>query len=244
MIRALAVVPGRVTLSFGREADHDVDLRRVTRPAVGAPLAGRVKLDLTAELGDDAAGRLTSGADLLATAAARGGRTGPAAPRLPRSQGGHGPRPAAQDRGSARRGPQGRRDRAHLDCRRLRNQCRRGAASRRGSRVETYGRLPSSGRPGFIAPRSGLGPPIAPTTRPERGAEPSFGLVPTVSSRGFKSPAQRRRRNASSSVCDVSRTPITVREHRTPSGTAAAGPKRSTERARAEAARRFSDGTA
>ena len=68
IIRAKAVVHGRVTLSSGREADYYVDLRRITLDGEAAPLVGRVMLDLTADLGYDAVGGLTLGADPVATA--------------------------------------------------------------------------------------------------------------------------------------------------------------------------------
>ncbi|MBU7597509.1 orotate phosphoribosyltransferase [Streptomyces sp. P38-E01] len=79
LIKEKAVVHGRVTLSSGKEADFYVDLRRITLDAEAAPLAGRVMLDLTAELDFDAVGGLTLGADPVATsmlhaAAARGRR--------------------------------------------------------------------------------------------------------------------------------------------------------------------------
>jgi orotate phosphoribosyltransferase len=79
IIRAKAVVHGRVTLSSGREADYYVDLRRVTLDGEAAPLVGRVMLDLTKDLDVDAVGGLTLGADPVATAmlharAAQGGR--------------------------------------------------------------------------------------------------------------------------------------------------------------------------
>ena len=79
IIRAKAVVHGRVTLSSGREADYYVDLRRITLEGEAAPLVGRVMLDLTADLEFDAVGGLTLGADPVATAmlharAAAGGR--------------------------------------------------------------------------------------------------------------------------------------------------------------------------
>jgi orotate phosphoribosyltransferase len=74
-----AVVHGKVILSSGREADYDVDLRRVTLDAVAAPLVGQVMLDLTSGLDFDAVGGLTLGADPVATAmlhaAAARGRT-------------------------------------------------------------------------------------------------------------------------------------------------------------------------
>jgi orotate phosphoribosyltransferase len=72
-----AVVRGRVVLSSGQEADWYVDLRRVTLHHAGAPLAGRVLLDLVADWQFDAVGGLTLGADpvaaaMLHAAAARG----------------------------------------------------------------------------------------------------------------------------------------------------------------------------
>lgn len=68
IIKAQAIVPGRVVLSSGREADYYVDLRRVTLDGVGAPLVGRVLLELTHDLHFDAVGGLTMGADPVATA--------------------------------------------------------------------------------------------------------------------------------------------------------------------------------
>ena len=68
LVRDLAVVHGRVTLSSGREADYYVDLRRITLAAAAAPLVGRVMLDLTDDLEFDAVGGLTMGADPVATA--------------------------------------------------------------------------------------------------------------------------------------------------------------------------------
>ena len=78
-IKTKAVVHGRVVLSSGKEADFYVDLRRVTLDGRAAPIVGRVMLDLTADLGYDAVGGLTLGADPVATAmlhaaAARGRR--------------------------------------------------------------------------------------------------------------------------------------------------------------------------
>ena len=60
-------MPGKVTLSSGREADYYVDLRRITLQAEAAPLVGRVLLDLTADWEFDAVGGLTLGADPVAT---------------------------------------------------------------------------------------------------------------------------------------------------------------------------------
>jgi len=77
LIRDLAVVHGKVTLSSGREADYYVDLRRVTLHHAAAPLIGGVLLDATADWSFDAVGGLTLGADpvaaaMLHAAAARG----------------------------------------------------------------------------------------------------------------------------------------------------------------------------
>ena len=67
-VRDKAVVHGKVVLSSGREADYYVDLRRITLDGVAAPLVGQVMLDLTADLGYDAVGGLTLGADPVAAA--------------------------------------------------------------------------------------------------------------------------------------------------------------------------------
>jgi len=67
LIKDLAVVHGRVTLSSGREADYYIDLRRVTLHRRAAPLIGRVMLDLISDWGVDAVGGLTLGADPVAT---------------------------------------------------------------------------------------------------------------------------------------------------------------------------------
>jgi orotate phosphoribosyltransferase len=71
LIKALAVVHGKVTLSSGLEANYYVDLRRATLHHEAAPLIGRVMLDLldNAGLKDyDSVGGLTMGADPVATA--------------------------------------------------------------------------------------------------------------------------------------------------------------------------------
>ena len=47
LIKAKAIVHGKVTLSSGREADYYVDLRRITLERRAAPLVGGVMLDLT-----------------------------------------------------------------------------------------------------------------------------------------------------------------------------------------------------
>jgi orotate phosphoribosyltransferase len=68
LINDLAVVRGRVVLSSGMHSDYYVDLRRVTLHHAGAPLVGRVMLDLVADWDFDAVGGLTLGADPVATA--------------------------------------------------------------------------------------------------------------------------------------------------------------------------------
>lgn len=77
-IKDKAVVHGDFVLSSGRKASWYVDLRRVTLDGRAAPLVGSVMLDLTQDLGYDAVGGLTLGADPVATAmlhaaAVRGG---------------------------------------------------------------------------------------------------------------------------------------------------------------------------
>jgi orotate phosphoribosyltransferase len=68
LIKELAVVHGRVTLSSGRQADYYIDLRRITLHAVAGPLAGRALRELTADWSYDAVGGLTLGADPVACA--------------------------------------------------------------------------------------------------------------------------------------------------------------------------------
>jgi len=68
LVRELAVVHGRVTLSSGTEADYYVDLRRVTLHHRAAPLIGRLIRVLTADWAYHAVGGLTLGADPVATA--------------------------------------------------------------------------------------------------------------------------------------------------------------------------------
>jgi orotate phosphoribosyltransferase len=68
LVRELGVVHGPVTLSSGAEADHYVDLRRVTLHHRAAPLVGRLVRVLTADWSYDAVGGLTLGADPVATA--------------------------------------------------------------------------------------------------------------------------------------------------------------------------------
>ncbi|MEY4437364.1 MAG: hypothetical protein RL100_828 [Actinomycetota bacterium] len=71
LIKQLAVVHGKVTLSSGIEADYYVDLRRATLHHEAAPLIGQVVLDMLDSAGItefDAVGGLTMGADPVATA--------------------------------------------------------------------------------------------------------------------------------------------------------------------------------
>ena len=67
-IKAKAVVRGDFILSSGQRADVYVDLRRILLSGQLAPLAGRVMLSLTWDLGYEAVGGLTMGADPVATA--------------------------------------------------------------------------------------------------------------------------------------------------------------------------------
>jgi orotate phosphoribosyltransferase len=71
LVKELAVVHGRVTLSSGLEAGYYVDLRRATLHHEAAPLIGQVMLDLLDANGIVdfvAIGGLTMGADPVATA--------------------------------------------------------------------------------------------------------------------------------------------------------------------------------
>lgn len=68
LIKTLAVVHGRVTLSSGLEADFYIDLRRITLHATAAPLVGSVLRSLTSDWSYDAVGGLTLGADPVACA--------------------------------------------------------------------------------------------------------------------------------------------------------------------------------
>jgi len=76
LIRELAVVRGRVTLSSGLESDWYIDLRRITLHHEAAPLVGRVMLELVADWDFVAVGGPTMGADPVAGAMlhASGGR--------------------------------------------------------------------------------------------------------------------------------------------------------------------------
>ncbi|MEH0147093.1 orotate phosphoribosyltransferase [Corynebacterium sp. Q4381] len=68
LVKELAVVHGKVTLSSGREADYYVDLRRATLHHEASPLIGELLRELTQDLEFDAVGGLTLGADPVATA--------------------------------------------------------------------------------------------------------------------------------------------------------------------------------
>ena len=68
LVKELAVVHGKVTLSSGKEADYYVDLRRATLHHEASPLIGKLLRELTADLEFDAVGGLTLGADPVATA--------------------------------------------------------------------------------------------------------------------------------------------------------------------------------
>lgn len=68
IIRKTAVVHGDVVLSSGQRTSWYIDLRRVLLDGSAAPLAGRVMLELTEDLGYEAVGGLTLGADPVAAA--------------------------------------------------------------------------------------------------------------------------------------------------------------------------------
>ena len=70
LVKELAVVHGKVTLSSGIEANYYVDLRRATLHHEAAPLIGKVMLELLRQRGiaPQAVGGLTMGADPVATA--------------------------------------------------------------------------------------------------------------------------------------------------------------------------------
>ena len=68
LVRELAVVHGKVTLSSGKEADYYVDLRRATLHHKAAPLIGSLLRELVADWDFDAVGGLTMGADPVAMA--------------------------------------------------------------------------------------------------------------------------------------------------------------------------------
>ncbi len=63
LVKELAVVHGKVTLSSGKEADYYVDLRRATLHHEASRLIGSLLRELTADWDFAAAGGLTMGAD-------------------------------------------------------------------------------------------------------------------------------------------------------------------------------------
>lgn len=67
LVKELAVVHGRVTLSSGREADYYVDLRRATLHHEASRLIGELLVQLTADWDYAHVGGLTLGADPVAT---------------------------------------------------------------------------------------------------------------------------------------------------------------------------------
>ncbi|WCZ33288.1 orotate phosphoribosyltransferase [Corynebacterium massiliense] len=68
LVKELAVVHGKVTLSSGKEADYYVDLRRATLHHEASRLIGTLLRELTADWDYAAAGGLTLGADPVGTA--------------------------------------------------------------------------------------------------------------------------------------------------------------------------------
>lgn len=68
LVKQLAVVHGKVTLSSGKEADYYVDLRRATLHHEASKLIGQLLRDLTSDLDYVSVGGLTLGADPVATA--------------------------------------------------------------------------------------------------------------------------------------------------------------------------------
>ncbi|WP_406234260.1 orotate phosphoribosyltransferase [Nocardia sp. NBC_01009] len=68
LVRELAVVHGRVTLSSGKEADYYVDLRRATLHHSAGPLIGKLLRELVADWDFESVGGLTMGADPVALA--------------------------------------------------------------------------------------------------------------------------------------------------------------------------------
>ncbi|MFT3660222.1 MAG: orotate phosphoribosyltransferase [Gordonia sp. (in: high G+C Gram-positive bacteria)] len=67
LVKELAVVHGRVTLSSGKEADYYVDLRRATLHHEASRLIGTLMRELTADWDYVSVGGLTLGADPVAT---------------------------------------------------------------------------------------------------------------------------------------------------------------------------------
>ncbi|MHD0249355.1 orotate phosphoribosyltransferase [Corynebacterium diphtheriae] len=67
LVKELAVVHGKVTLSSGKDADYYVDLRRATLHARASRLIGELLRELAADWDYVAVGGLTLGADPVAT---------------------------------------------------------------------------------------------------------------------------------------------------------------------------------
>jgi hypothetical protein len=132
-IKAKAVVHGDFVLSSGQRADFYVDLRRILLDGRLAPLAGRVMLDLTWDLGYEAVGGLTMGADPVATAImhAAASRGTPVNAFVVRKK--------EKDHGTQRQA--GARGRGHVDDRRF-------PADRGGCPARGRGRGRGRGRPG------------------------------------------------------------------------------------------------
>jgi len=76
LVKELAVVHGRVTLSSGKEADYYVDLRRATLHHRASRLIGQLLRELTADWDYVAVGGLTLGADPVAPAMLPAARKG------------------------------------------------------------------------------------------------------------------------------------------------------------------------
>lgn len=68
LVRELAIVHGKVTLSSGKEADYYVDLRRATLHHRASALIGSLMRELVADWDFDSVGGLTMGADPVAFA--------------------------------------------------------------------------------------------------------------------------------------------------------------------------------
>ncbi|MFE3293722.1 orotate phosphoribosyltransferase [Rhodococcus sp. NPDC059234] len=73
LVRELAVVHGKVTLSSGKEADYYVDLRRATLHHRAGPLIGKLLRELVADWDFASVGGLTMGADPVAMAVMHAG---------------------------------------------------------------------------------------------------------------------------------------------------------------------------
>ncbi len=67
LVKELAVVHGKVTLSSGKEADYYVDLRRATLHSEASKLIGQLLRELTSDWNYTNVGGLTLGADPVAT---------------------------------------------------------------------------------------------------------------------------------------------------------------------------------